>query len=183
MIAFQAYLDNIKAKTGKTADDFEAMAAEKNLTKTSEILAWLKADFGLGRGHGMAITHLIVNGEHINSSADEKTDKLFSGSKAKWRKAYDDLAGQISSFGEDVETSAGQTYTNLLRKNKKFGIVQPSAGRLDIGIKLKSESPDGRFEPAGTWNEMVTHRVRISEAGQIDEELIGWLKKAYHACG
>ena len=64
-MSFQAYLDNIKAKTGKTADDFVAMAAEKNLTKTADILAWLKTDFGLGHGHAMAIVHLIVHREHM----------------------------------------------------------------------------------------------------------------------
>ncbi len=182
MATFQAYLDNIKAKTGKTGDDFKALAAEKNLTKTSDILAWLKSDFGLGRGHGMAITHLIVNEEQLNSSADEKTEKLFSGSKGKWRKPFDEMIAEISGFGDDVSTSAGQTYANLLRGGKKFGIVQPSASRLDIGIKLKGENPNGRFEAAGTWNEMVTHRVRVSEPGQIDRELIGWLKRAYLAC-
>ncbi len=47
-MSFQAYLDNIKAKTGKTPDDFRSLAAQKGLTKYGEILAWLKADFGLG---------------------------------------------------------------------------------------------------------------------------------------
>ena len=41
-MTFQTYLDNIKAKTGKTPDDFRALAAEKGLTKYSEILTWLR---------------------------------------------------------------------------------------------------------------------------------------------
>jgi len=32
-MSFQAYLDNIKAKTGKTPDDFRALAAKKGLTQ------------------------------------------------------------------------------------------------------------------------------------------------------
>jgi hypothetical protein len=182
-MSFQAYLDNIKAKTGKTADDFKALAAEKNLTKTADILSWLKSDFGLGHGHAMAIVHLIVHEEHRNSTPDDKTGKLFGGNKAKWRKPYDDLVAKITSFGSDVSTSTGQTYINLLRGSKKFGIVQPSsAERLDIGIKLKGAEAGDRFESAGSWNSMVTHRVRITNAGQIDEDLVAWLKKAYLAC-
>jgi hypothetical protein len=181
-MSFQAYLDNIKAKTGKTADDFKAMAAEKNLAKTADILAWLKSDFGLGHGHAMAIVHLIVHDEHRNASTDDKTDKLFGGNKAKWRKPYDDLIAQISSFGPDVYTSPGQTYINLQRGGKKFGIVQPSsAERLDIGIKLKGAEPTTRLEPAGSWNSMVTHRVRITQPEQFDDELVAWLKRAYSA--
>jgi hypothetical protein len=58
-VSFQAYLDNIKAKTGKTPDDFHAAAKRKGLlgpdVKATQFLAWLKKDFGLGHGHGMAI--------------------------------------------------------------------------------------------------------------------------------
>ncbi len=50
-MTFQAYIDNIKAKTGKTPDDFKALAARKGLlkpgVKAGEIVAWLKADFDL----------------------------------------------------------------------------------------------------------------------------------------
>jgi Domain of unknown function (DUF4287) len=58
-MSFQAYLDNIEAKTGKTPDDFRAMATEKGMlnpmAKASAFIDWLAADFGLGRGHAMAI--------------------------------------------------------------------------------------------------------------------------------
>lgn len=63
-MSFQAYIDNIKTKTGKTPDDFKKLAEEKgflkngNLLKTvkaTEIANWLKDDFELGHGHAMAI--------------------------------------------------------------------------------------------------------------------------------
>jgi len=179
-MSFQAYLDNIKAKTGKTGGDFKAIAAEKGLTKTKEIVEWLKTDFGLGHGHAMAIVHLIVHEDIMNAGTDEKLDNLFSGKKAAWRRAYNDLVSAVSTFGPDVSFSVVQTYVNLLRGGKKFAIVQPSAAeRLDIGVKLPGVNAAGRFEEAGTWNSMVTHRVRIAKPGQIDSELISWLKKAY----
>jgi hypothetical protein len=63
-MSFQAYLDNIKAKTGKTPADFKKLAAEKGFmvdgilnpnTKATEITNWLKEEFELGHGHAMAI--------------------------------------------------------------------------------------------------------------------------------
>lgn len=63
-MSFQAYLDNIKAKTGKSAEDFKKLAEQKGFTQrgklreganAGEIVQWLKEDFGLGRGHSMAI--------------------------------------------------------------------------------------------------------------------------------
>lgn len=67
-MSFQAYLDTIEEKTGKTPNEFVAMATAKGFdadTKAGEILAWLKDDFGLGRGHGMALVHVINNGDYI----------------------------------------------------------------------------------------------------------------------
>jgi len=58
-MSFQAYLDNIKAKTGKSPEDFKKLAEKKGLlkpeAKAGEIVAWLKKDFDLGHGHAMAI--------------------------------------------------------------------------------------------------------------------------------
>lgn len=58
-MSFQAYIDNIKAKTGKTPDEFKQLAEQKGLLKSGvkagEIVAWLKQDFDLGHGHAMAI--------------------------------------------------------------------------------------------------------------------------------
>ena len=41
----------------------------------------------------------------------------------------------------------------------------------------------GRFEAAGKWNAMVTHRVRIGDPHEIDKEVLAWLRRAYDAAG
>ncbi len=58
-MTFQAYIDNIKAKTGKTPADFKILAEKNGLlapgTKATAITDWLKSEFDLGHGHAMAI--------------------------------------------------------------------------------------------------------------------------------
>lgn len=61
-MSFQAYIDNIFAKTGKTPNDFKQLATEKGFladgelsVKATVITDWLKAEFELGHGHAMAI--------------------------------------------------------------------------------------------------------------------------------
>jgi len=58
-MTFEAYLTNIHAKTGKSPEDFHALAIEKGLmnadTKAMQIVGWLKEEFALGHGHAMAI--------------------------------------------------------------------------------------------------------------------------------
>ncbi|RUT33219.1 DUF4287 domain-containing protein [Arsenicitalea aurantiaca] len=68
-MSFQAYLDAIEHKTGLTPRQLLALAAEKGFggdTKAGLILDWLKADYGLGRGHGMALVHVLKNGPRID---------------------------------------------------------------------------------------------------------------------
>jgi len=70
-MSFQAYLDNIEAKTGLTPRQFIELAHERGLdapgTKAGDILAWLKDDYDLGRGHGMALVHVITKGPQIST--------------------------------------------------------------------------------------------------------------------
>ena len=74
-MSFQAYLDTIEDKTGLTPRQLVDLAAQKGFgpsTKAGEIVAWLAADYGLGRGHAMALVHVITKGpvisdRHVNS--------------------------------------------------------------------------------------------------------------------
>lgn len=69
-MSFQAYLDNIEEKTGLAPRQFLALAAQKGFdanTKAAPILEWLATDFGLGRGHAMALVHVITKGPKISS--------------------------------------------------------------------------------------------------------------------
>lgn len=70
-MSFQAYLDAIEQKTGKTPFELVELAKSKGLddssAKASEIVAWLKEDFDLGRGYAMALVHVIKNGAKIST--------------------------------------------------------------------------------------------------------------------
>lgn len=76
-MTYKAYIDNIKAKTGKDPDYFKETAEKKGLMKYSELLAWLKSDYGLGRGHANAIILYIQKPElaKMKIAADAKKEK------------------------------------------------------------------------------------------------------------
>ena len=70
-MSFQAYLDNVEDKTGLTPREFITAAAERGYgpgTKAGEIIAWLADDYGLGRGHAMALVHVITKGPQIDAN-------------------------------------------------------------------------------------------------------------------
>ncbi len=178
-MSFQAYLDNVQAKTGKTPADFIQLAAEKRLTKHSEIMAWLKADFGLGHGHAQAITRVILEADAPKVTRDEKISQQFKGAKSVWLPAYEGLVEQVRRFGNDVGTAPTNSYISFVRDGRKFALVAVTAARLDIGIKRKGVPAEGRYESAGSWNSMVTHRVQVTDPAQVDDDLVSWLRLAY----
>lgn len=92
-MSFQAYLDAIEDKTGLTPRQLVALATERGLdqpgVKAGEILEWLKVDHGLGRGHGMALVHVIQKGpkidaKHVGSTGSHRddSDELWLDGKA-----------------------------------------------------------------------------------------------------
>lgn len=67
-MSFQSYLTNIEQKTGKSPDHFRDYASAKDWlaggklrpeVKAGTVIADLKAQFGLGHGHAMAIVALL----------------------------------------------------------------------------------------------------------------------------
>lgn len=125
-MTLKAYLDNIQAQTGKIPRDFLALAEKKGLlrqgVRTGQIVFWLKEDFGLGQGHAMAIVLTLRSATEPKISKDEQIAKHFNGSKARWRKSYDELLSKVHEFGPDISTSPTKTYIyiSLLRKIKSL---------------------------------------------------------------
>ena len=184
-MTLKAYYDTIRAKTGKTPQDFITLAKKKGFleegVKTGQIVAWLKEDYGLGQGHAMSIVLAIKNVTQPKLSQSESIARHFKGARAKWRRPYDELLARVGEFGPGVSEDPTDTYISFLRNGRKFAIVQVTADRVDIGIKHKGRQTTSRFEAAGAWNAMVTHRVHITDPIQLDPELLEWLKQAYAA--
>lgn len=94
-MSFQAYLDTIEKKTGLTPRQLVHAAQERGLAdppvSATRIIAWLKDDYDLGRGHAMALVHVIKNGPAISSThvgtdgvhRDESTELWLDGAASK----------------------------------------------------------------------------------------------------
>jgi hypothetical protein len=183
-MSFQAYLDTIKEKTGKSPEDFRELARARGLlepgVKTMQLVDWLKEEFDLGRGHAMAIVNTLGQQKGAGRSPSAKIAEQFKGNKAGQRGLYDALLARAEEFGP-VSLAPTNSYISLLKGVKKFAIVQVGADRLDVGIKIPEAMPTERFPLAGSWNSMVTHRVRVETGEDLDAELFDWLARAYAA--
>ncbi|TFC60833.1 DUF4287 domain-containing protein [Cryobacterium sp. TMB1-7] len=83
-MSYQAYLDAIETKTGKTPQELLDEAGARGFdatTKAGEVVAWLRDDYGVGRGHAMALYGVLKNGadgavpdKHVGSDGSHRDE-------------------------------------------------------------------------------------------------------------
>jgi hypothetical protein len=95
-MSYQAYLDAIETQTGKTPQELLDEAATRGYgptTKAAEVVTWLRDDYGVGRGHAMALYGVLKNGaggaiadKHVGSAgshSDESATLRLDGLAAR----------------------------------------------------------------------------------------------------
>ena len=177
--ATQTQIRNIEAQTGQSLDELIQSGLATGMTKHKELQTFFSDTYGLTYGNANVLA--IFARDRLKGAAGEEEnfiDAQYEGKKAALRPLYDELIAGVEAFGDDVEIAPKRTYVSLRRK-KQFALVQPGAGRVDVGINLKGVEPAGRLEKSGSFNAMCTHRVRVTGSDDIDAELLGWLRRAY----
>jgi hypothetical protein len=70
-MSFQAYLDALERTTGRTPAALLEEAAERGYgpdTKAAVVVQWLADEYGVGRGHAMALVHVLKRGTGISDA-------------------------------------------------------------------------------------------------------------------
>ena len=92
---------------------------------------------------------------------------------------YQKVLAAINQFGNDITVTPKKTSVSIIRK-KQFVLVKPATKtRIDLGLKLRDKPVGDRLGNSGPFGTMCTHRVKLSSASEVDEELIAWMKEAY----
>ena len=180
-VSYQTMVRNLEKQTGKPLEQWIKIAQTSKLTKVREIVDHLETEHGLTFGYANLVALKSVGSDAGSSTPEELIGAQYAGAKAQLKPIYDALVSEVQKFGSDVEVAPKKAYVSL-RRRKQFACFQPStATRMDVGINLKGTEPTKRLEPSGSFNAMVSHRVRVTSKTEIDKELIGWLRKAYEA--
>jgi predicted transport protein len=178
--AAQTMINNLEKNSGKALAEWVAIVRATGLAKHGEIVKYLKTEHGFTHGYANMVSIRARETADSPATADDQVANQYTGKEAL-RPIYDAIIDAVTRFGDDVEISPKKAYVSL-RRSKQFGLVQPSTKtRLDLGLNLGDVAANDRLEQSGSFNSMVSHRVRLSQADDVDEELIGWLRQAYEA--
>ena len=171
--AVATQLKNIEKKTGKSFAELKSMILSSGLDKVGLIRDMLKKDLGLGHGDANALAILALK----PASEADPLEEIYSGPKAGLRPIHDKIMAGIHKLGE-FEVAPKKTYLSLRRK-KQFAMVGPATNsRIEVGLNMKDVPATERLlaeKPGG----MCQYKVKITDAKQIDKELLAWLRIAY----
>jgi len=173
--ALKTMIDNIPEKTGKSLEQWQKILKEKSFAKHSEGVKFLKTEHGVT--HGFANTIVALSKEENNPSED-LVQNQYKG-KETLIPIYEALIKYVKSLGKDVTITPKKGSVSIIRK-RQFTLIKPATkSRIDLGLKIKDKALTDRLENSGPFGTMCTHRVKISDAKEVDKELKGWIKEAY----
>lgn len=165
-------------KTGKPLDHWIEVVKKSKLEKHKAIIDFLKAEHGFT--HGFA-NFVSLKARKSDAGSFDEQDLLTNQYKGKedLKPIYERLVMAINGFGNDITNTPKKDSVSMIRK-KQFALIKPATKtRIDLGLKLKGKPATERLENSGPFGAMCTHRVRLTDAKEVDNELIGWLKEAY----
>lgn len=185
--AIEAQLENIQTRTGKTLDEIFALIRKSDLTKHGEILELLKRDLGVGHGDAnrLALAFQQSDGERAaqatKATTDDVVNALYTGAKADLLPIHETLMVAIAELGP-FEIAPKKGYVSLRRK-KQFAMIGPvTKTRVEVGLNMRGVEPTARLVvmPAGG---MCQYKVDVTDAEEVDEELVTWIRQAYDSAG
>lgn len=177
---------NLTETTGRTLDEWIAIARQAPDRSYSRITSWLREEHDLRHGHAnlLAIQVLAPGTASVADALDNmhRLDSQYSG-KEHLQPVYDRLIEIAIGFTDDVDVITKRNYVSL-RRRKQFAIIKPSTKtRLDLGLCMRGVEAAGRLEPSGSFSSMASHRVRITSLDEVDDEVVLWLRLAHHLAG
>jgi hypothetical protein len=176
--AVATQLRNIEGKTGKTLAQLYRLIADSGLTKVGEQRKMLMDTLGLGYGDANALA-ITAKAAAAPASAADPLDAIYSGAKAPLRALHERVTAAIDKLGA-YEKAPKKAYVSMRRK-KQFAMLGPATrDQVELGLNARDLPASARLKvmpPGG----MCQYAVRLSGPGEIDAELMGWVRRAYDA--
>lgn len=177
--ALETMIANMPEKTGKSLEEWKQLLKKKAFAKHGEAMKFLKEKHQVT--HGFANTIIQLSKEE-NKEPNTLVADQYKGKEALLP-IYEKLIAAVTTLGSDVEVVPKKTSVSIVRK-RQFALMKPATKtRIDLGLKFNDKPTGERLENSGPFGTMCTHRVQITEIGQVDNQLKTWLKEAYEEAG
>jgi hypothetical protein len=186
----QKWIAELKAKTGRSLEEWLALVKKEGPGDEKQRREWLKSKYKLGTNSSWWIAERAEgkggdedSPESYLKAAAQYVDQQYAGVKASLRPVYHQLLQLGRSLGEDVRACPCKTMVPLYR-NHVFAQIKPATStRIDLGFALarhQGRLPKRLIDTGGlAKKDRITHRIEVKAASDIDDEVKKWLTIAY----
>ena len=178
----QSGLRLLKERTGRTLEEWTKILKKSGPPTERERIAWLKETHGITTNYALWIAKRADGGgTSADYDPDAMVEAMYAGKKTHLRPIYDHMLALALGLGKDVHVSPCKTMVPFYRKHV-FAQVKPTTNtRVDLGFSLKDARPSGRLVSTGGFEkgDRITHRIPVESIGDIDAEILKWLKRSY----
>jgi hypothetical protein len=171
----------LERRTGEGVQPWKAKITQRKPATEAELRAWLSEQDVTGYPQMLLVMETFGYPDYLLAGADELIDGQYAD-RPELRPILDSILVAAPSLGE-VDVQARKTYVTLLTPKRTFASIEPTTkSRVDLGLRLPDQKPEGRLELARSMGQgAVNVRIGLGSADEVDDEVIGWLRTAYAA--
>jgi hypothetical protein len=171
--------DLLERRTGQDVAAWNERVREFDPADEPSLRSWLTEQGVTGYPQMLLVMERFGYPDFLVASADALIDGQYADRPAL-RPILDAVLARAANVGQ-VTVQARKTYVSLLTPRRTFAAVQATTRRrLDLGLRLASQPPSARLATAASMGSgQVTVRVGLASVDEVDDEVEGWLRRAY----
>jgi hypothetical protein len=168
----------LESRTGESVQAWNRRIAGAGLADEPAVRSWLAARGVTGYSQALLVWERFGYPDFMTTGADELIDGQYAD-RPQLRPVLDAVLAALPALGP-VTVQARKTMISLVGPRRTFAVVQATTkNRVDLGLRLDHEKPGGRLLAARDIG-AATLRIPLTGPADLDEEALGWLRRAYH---
>jgi hypothetical protein len=167
-------------RTGDGLKTWNERVLKSGKKDEASLRAWLSEKGVTGYPAMLLVMERFGYPDYLQTSPEDLIENQYADRTAT-RPIYDALLALLPEVGE-IEVQARKTYVAFLTPKRTFSALVPTTKtRSDLGLRLPAtQKASGKLEVARNFAQSsVTHKIGLTSADDLDDEVIGWLKRAY----
>ncbi len=165
------------SRTGQDVAVWMGRVAAAQLHDEPSLRRWLSDHGVTGYGQALLVWERFGYPEFLIADGDQLIDRQYAD-RPHLRPVLDVVLAALPALGP-VTVQARRTYVSLVTPRRTFAVVQaPTKSRVDLGLRLAGVQPEGRIREANNLGQ-ATVRIPLTTPGDVDDEVLGWLRRAY----
>jgi len=171
----------LEKRTGRNVEAWKRLIARRRSPNESALRKWLTEQGVTGYGQMLLVWERFGYPDFMTAGANDLIGRQYAD-RAHLRPILDATLAALPGIGQVVVVQARKTYVSLVSKRRTFAVIQATTkNRVDLGLRLRDQRPGGRLKPGrSVGNGSMTVCVPLTSPTDLDDEALGWLKRAYN---